>query len=337
MSGTTHSDLVFRWERAIVDPDGKTRPYVGPRGNIKVYPGDLDAIYSYGSHFEMARVYRDADKRPSFVLVNGDTYSVSTSAHQSIVRHSATRIGRDLGIPVVIVPHSALDSAGIMRDTMRMVEVTGDRYDVVKRYAAHRADVPPNGEGVTDLDDGRVSFTVSVHRMGESTFTAAVWPRDGGVRRLAVPFLSAFDHQEARHYFLCELPREVSSVADGFEALRPAAVQAADRAGVQVTRQGDVFAIPLPEMTTRHVRKLGEASRMTPVWPSHVATDVVTDGVTTYARGTLWHKPEGWNRRPEHRRQRMGDGKVWHLIVRNTVPLDSLSAPRAWSIGGNVD
>lgn len=57
---------------------------------------------------------------------------------------------------------------------------------------------------------------------------------------------------------------------------------------------------------------------------SHVGTEVATlpDG-TQYARGVMYHDPRllGENRDRDHRRQKMGDGTVWHLIVKNTVPV----------------
>jgi hypothetical protein len=38
----------------------------------------------------------------------------------------------------------------------------------------------------------------------------------------------------------------------------------------------------------------------------------------TLARGTMYHDPQG--RRADHARRRIGDGKSWHVVIKNTVP-----------------
>jgi hypothetical protein len=57
---------------------------------------------------------------------------------------------------------------------------------------------------------------------------------------------------------------------------------------------------------------------------AHTATHVCTmpDG-TQYGRGTMYHDPAlmGEDRERDHARRKMGDGKTWHLIVKNTVPV----------------
>lgn len=53
---------------------------------------------------------------------------------------------------------------------------------------------------------------------------------------------------------------------------------------------------------------------------NHEATDVAyMPNGTTLARGILWHSPPG--REPDHIRRKLGDGKTWHLIQKNTVPI----------------
>lgn len=57
---------------------------------------------------------------------------------------------------------------------------------------------------------------------------------------------------------------------------------------------------------------------------AHTASEVAVlpDG-TTLARGSLYHEPSilGETRTADHARRRLGDGKTFHVIVRNTVPL----------------
>lgn len=57
---------------------------------------------------------------------------------------------------------------------------------------------------------------------------------------------------------------------------------------------------------------------------SHTMSEVAVlpDG-TTFGRGSMYHEPSliGENRAADHARRKMGDGKTWGVIVRNSVPL----------------
>ncbi len=184
-------------------------------------------------------------------------------------------------------------------------------------------------------------------------------------------FLSAFDEQESPPlYFLAQLPDGISeprSVGEAFEALKPEMVRRAEADGKAITRQGDVFAVEVG-MSTRELSALGATAVITPpeevstadperyrrwrkqhnlggteswvLGVNHTASETMTagDGHFTYARGTLRHRRvvHGVITRGEHRRQRMGDGKTWHLLVKNTVPYVH-GQSRAWTVGGGVD
>src|SRR5205807_5656196 len=140
--------------------------------------------------------------------------------------------------------------------------------------------------------DGRWTWSTSRHWLGASLLRADDTISDPGHGRTATRtgfFLSAFDVQESRpHYLLCQLPHgsEPDSVADALDALKPPEVIAAEAAGLPVTRQGDVFAIPTT-LRTRHLPgKRERGAHLLHV--SHTATEVcVADDGTTYARGTL--------------------------------------------------
>jgi hypothetical protein len=82
---------------------------------------------------------------------------------------------------------------------------------------------------------------------------------------------------------------------------------------------------------------------------NHLATEQVrtTDG-DTYARGILRHRPP--YRGPDHMNVKLGDGKTWHRVLKNTVPLarkttlntrrftaQQAGQSRAWTLGGDVD
>lgn len=336
---TSGHDVIVRWVREVRnDVPRFLRPAAANvRVEVPYGSGKRARLYSYGTHFELARWLDPTDEHDGFWLLNGDRYSQTTTKHQSTVRNEV----QSSGAPVLIVPHSSLGGAGIDFDSIVPAEVTQDRF-LSERVTVPAAERPEWAEDLTDNGDGTWSYTRRTHMLGESVFSAVYPVYDGpvyGTRRAV--FLSAFDHQETtRHYFLCQLPDGTvpGTVAEAFEALKPPVVVEAEAAGLHVTRQGDLFAVPV-DLATRQVRRLGQPVKGQRVLGiSHAATESVSvPGGDTYARGILRHSPfESW-RRPEHRRQWMGDGKTWHLLVKNTVPTDLRGANRAWSLVGNVD
>lgn len=76
-----------------------------------------------------------------------------------------------------------------------------------------------------------------------------------------------------------------------------------------------------PSRTHHTTRNVEGASLM---GTAHTATEVATmpNGMQ-YARGCFYHEPAIINdRRPaDHTRRRLGNGRIWHLITKNTVPV----------------
>jgi hypothetical protein len=58
-----------------------------------------DTIYSWGRHVAMARWFKHAQTGEPAVLVTTDSYSVSTSKHQSIVRRAIPNTVRKVYVP----------------------------------------------------------------------------------------------------------------------------------------------------------------------------------------------------------------------------------------------
>ena len=157
-------------------------------------------------------------------------------------------------------------------------------------------------------------------------------------------YLSGFDHEEARPlYFFAELPRgaKPTTVAEAYEALKPDPVKMAEQMNRSVFRQGDIFGIPMETVDAKALKAQGARIErrkmailelepvMREVQPAnlpyvlntnHTATEVayLPNGVTL-ARGTMYHDPQG--RRADHARRRIGDGKSWHVVIKNTVPI----------------
>lgn len=390
---TSYDAIVERWRDNVLGVIDKPNFSEDNR----VY-GRGDRLFSYGSHFELARMIRDHRRRPLLWLLNGDTFSVSTTRHQNLTRGAL----EGTGYPMVIIPHSVMSEAGIDLNSVRIVQVTADtwltrtivetefpkgakwRYETevlpgtgcylhkttgeiirshheyharireltgpwsmaAESFAEHNAreeaerrqweEVRPVskctgrkvlsvGRGWNEWElfdlDGRLAYRrdVSRHLLGQSLITARVWGRHTRPAR----FLSGFDSNEARpSYFFCELPRtsRAMTVAEALEDLKPSAVRQAEQLGREVKRQGDIFAIPVPTITTRQLTKQGaRIQRMDSLFnTNHVATETatLTDG-TTLARGVLRHAPQ-W-RRPDHKRVSLGN--QWHVIQKNTVPI----------------
>lgn len=323
---TTNSQVIDRYAAAA--PDGAM---LRPRSNNVYVSDDGRTIYSYGSHFPMAHIMPDGDSPRGWWLVNGDSYSPTTNGHQSSLRGALAKTH----LPMLIVPFSALERAGISQDTIKPVQIMPDEFETVW----HSEDKPDGtyAYDYRDMPDGSRQWASRVHHLGASVFTATYrgdWTgRNYSNHRAS--FLSAFDDQEGAGglYFLAQLPdgSNPETVAEAFTALRPMEVRAADVSGLPVTRQGDVFAVP-SELGTRDLPGPSRRGEYV-LGVNHTATEVRTDGMgNDYGRGHLRHRPQEWGRLPEHRRQRMGDGKTWHRLVKNTVP-----AGRSWSVGGGVD
>lgn len=150
-------------------------------------------------------------------------------------------------------------------------------------------------------------------------------------------YLSGFDHQEARElYFFCELPYgcKPTTVDEAYEVLKPEPVKMAEQMNRPVFRQGDIFGVPIETMNTKVLKALkARIERRVTINSSkpginlpyilntnHTATEVayLPNGVTL-ARGVMYHDPSF--RQADHARRRLGDGKTWHVVIKNTVPV----------------
>ncbi|UDL15469.1 hypothetical protein SEA_PEPE25_94 [Microbacterium phage Pepe25] len=115
MGHNTHEDVARRWANRALHPGRDAL-----RSNNLHDVGD--SIQSYGSHFEVGRILRDRKGEPVGWLLNGNTYGVTTSRHQRAVRDAVT----GQGLPIVTIPHQALDAAGIDLRTVQIIDVQRD-------------------------------------------------------------------------------------------------------------------------------------------------------------------------------------------------------------------
>lgn len=112
----THDDVARRWVSRCLYGQGRDAL---KSANLHDHG---DQIYSYGTHFEVGRVLRDKGGNPAAFLLNGNTYSVTTSRHQAAVRAAVT----GHGLPVVTIPHAALLEAGIELSSVQILDVQRD-------------------------------------------------------------------------------------------------------------------------------------------------------------------------------------------------------------------
>ncbi|WP_231111448.1 hypothetical protein [Mycobacterium avium] len=150
-------------------------------------------------------------------------------------------------------------------------------------------------------------------------------------------YLTGYDSQEDPPlYFLCQLPHRVETVDEARRALMPESVKTALAQGLQVMRQGDIFAIE-SDLTTERLEEMGaeihtSGQRPTPTTPppevgiygtAHTADRLATlpNGIML-AQGGLIHRPRiiGEVRLPDHAYRQLPGGGWWWLS-RNTVPV----------------
>ena len=240
-------------------------------------------------------------------LMNGDKYSVSTSKHQSYASRIAT----------IIIPFSVLRNANIhvIRD-IELIHKEAARYD-------KRVYIDKDGQEV---------------KINERRPEGAVVKYGGRY------FLSSMD---GNNYFMSELPREVKTVTEAFESLKPEMAN-----GDGVLRQGEWFFYPVnfnpavkikysqADITNRQyipmVTQSGnirlknriDDGNTTTTMSHHYATEYglygMAEGDVVVVRGTVRHI------NGDHRMLKLGDGKQWYRAVES-------NHVRSWGAQGRVD
>lgn len=140
-----YSDICKRWaERATGETDKAPLGSGYSRGNVYERDGK---VYSYGSHFEMGRLVKPGPRSgvAPFFLLNGDSYSNTTTRHQSYVRAAV----HATGLASVLIPHTAMERAGIDLDTIVPVDVMPETNETIP----HTVTVP----GLAELGERAAS------------------------------------------------------------------------------------------------------------------------------------------------------------------------------------
>jgi len=135
---------------------------------------DDNRIYSYGSHFELARVLRTAKGAPRGWLLNGDVRSVTTSRHQSVIRREVRG-----ELPKVIIPYSALEAAGLDLDSVEIIDVSADRNETTNHRTTEQ---PPGSVWRTTDVQGYIPWTdeqliINVAKRNQEAMNSYAWAK----------------------------------------------------------------------------------------------------------------------------------------------------------------
>ena len=154
-----------------------------------------------------------------------------------------------------------------------------------------------------------------------------------------------YNRKNLNQLFVCELPSPATTIATAREVLKPEPIQRLPETAYQ--RQGDLFIYPIPAdklVTPEVVTKSGLIRSY--LWPmrrlknlrygGHVFSDALCyvslgqtlDRAIEEFSGTLHIFARGYVRHPQHGKMKIGDGKTWYIVRKNT-------AIRSWGWNGN--
>lgn len=326
---TFGADVVNVWARGYAS-EGRNRS-----NETIFFNGDV--IYSYGTHFPMAM--RMNDDSGTWYLINADTYSSTTSNHQSQVREALR------GEPQLLIPFSSLENAGIdpRSDTsqIRRVDSEPDKRIPVAR---------------TDKDTGE-PYIGYLHLMGSSLFTAQGyreverfprdflyeltyeqrhktpgvkydwnWSPEGTYTSMQILetsyFLAGLDEtgrDPHNSFFLAQLDIDKdnppTTVDEAYEALKPYDVIHAECRGLEVKRQGEFFFIPVTDAEQKQLNYIAKEGKKV-LKETPLADHAQLAEAITYANGALLP-----NKDPEREQRHKVTARIQtsgHLYARGT-------------------
>ncbi len=271
-----------------------------------------DAVFSYGRHFPLVV------RIPGGFLVNGSRYSVSTARHQSLALHALAESRQRYAV----VPFHAIEMAMAALD--RRV-----RYDFLSELKKTVGiTVPSSGERWQAVEYKKPDGA-SAHRFVHTLGNSVIRVRDR-------EFVSAVDETGAGRgiYFFTQLSsrKTPSSMQEALDMLKPLFVRNAEKEGLEVSRQGEWFAVPVRIGTRQLMRDVrrGVAVRGQDHVLGREGHHQLTHAVIykygpkkgqVFARGTMRHT------RGEHRMLAL---PAWSRIVHSVQG-------QSYSLSGNFD
>jgi hypothetical protein len=279
----SHQEVIYNYFNA-----GDRQHY--NKGNNVFFEGDT--LYSYGTYFILAQKIKNG------YLINGDSYSKSTSEHQRIVRYNMPSNN-------IIIPLSALLQPlnDMQIKDIEILDRKEDTYDTVERV---------NSEGN--------KYMATIHHLGASLF-----------KYKSKYFLSGIDNSSKNYaYYLILLKKPAQTVEEAFRQLAGNLTDEEYKDYLQgiIKRQGEYFLIP-SKLTTAQLKRM---DAITPrkikhdvdlskgVGNAHIAKDLIKMSDGLYIRRSLRHR--------EHRMISLKN--TWHKVVKNIQK-------NSWSADGRID
>lgn len=314
-------------------------PLYSDDGTVRLDVQAYDGVTKLMSYGRFALAVRKPDGQ---IIANGDNAPTVTSRKQQ--REFRSALGDTKSC---LLPFSALQSAGIKPEDVKIVATTPDRViEVWKKCRCtkkwHQKDHVYDPSDFQFHEDGSHSVKTSQHFLGETLFTRTDRPG-----RYYVSGLDRNDDPRKRHFYLAQLPdgARPKTVDEALETLKPE--------GLPDTgwfRQGEWFFLPTPGLkpVIEGENVLIRESKIS--WDrTQAGVPIMSDDANEardraslvnwgrarrhratrmYINGAVY--VSGMVRDEEHNPLKLGNGKTWYRVVRNR-------ATGSWGAGGQVD
>jgi hypothetical protein len=264
-----------------------------------------DTLCSYGSHFILAIKTKQGN-----YLLNGDTYSVTTSGHQSHVRsHAPTNSP--------IIPFSALYA--MIEQRTKKLKGYYDRDKELKKI--NILDITKDTWTTeTGTDKEGNPYEVQVHHLGASL-----------IKYRNKTYISSIDITGKAYntFFIVQLKNNVDTVEQAYRELAGNLTdqQYKDYQEGVIQRQGEYFFIPITDKTndllflSKQKKVKCDVDLSKGQGNAHTAKDYIkTVSGIIYVKRSIRHD--------EHKMVSLKN--IWNQVIKNT-------AKQSWSASGNVD
>lgn len=338
----SHLDIVTKFAQRKINKRTESVEWTGRHVYCKG-----DTIYSYGSHFPMARFLGMVNKKP-FFLKNGDRYSDSTSRHQGMVNTKC--IGPTISRRGLEAAGIGFNSIGLPRQRNISYAIIDFRPDFNKHVYQNRK----TGKLYSDFDYETKKFSkefsakqgmfIPYSTRDDEPYLSGHWHILGACLLTDAKrncYLCSLDEDS---YFVSQLPKLVKTVEQAFQILKPKAVVQAEKEGLEVKRQGEWFFIPtgikgysgladffqLTSITAaKKLAIMQVLPRQSEQSNRHVCHQFKHENEPTLAFGSVRHWFAGSDQvTGQHRTLRLGE--EWHECHKNTEIA-------SWSASGKFD
>jgi hypothetical protein len=331
-------------------------------GNV-YYRGKI--LYSYGTHFPLA-IFLGVKDGKNIFLKNGDFRSRSTASHQGETQRNCygptasfralKSAGADpewIGMENIVDLKQDQWSDFLLKDPYGSLWQTAEccyhmfwqRMEQLLQRELNLFEKPKQGQYIPHRE--KENLILRLKSFGGAYTSTGKWHTLGGML-LAVDVQIRPLISERRHilcaldevdYFISHLPKPVSSIQEAVEILKPEVVQNAEKAGLEVRRQGEWFFIPTKKDDKAMAKYLGVAvaqlrkQAKQKALPHRLASNrhvakIFEAGEKNFASGVVYHRNSSGKSTGEHRPLKLGE--MWHEVARNTEI-------QSWTVNGKFD